>query len=90
MNARRPTAKHLTVRNLPGNVARGLERERKRRSKSLNQTAIELLGRALGVGPGGPRTNGLEKLAGGWSDADLQTFETSQAGFEEVDEELWK
>jgi len=85
MNAPR----HLTVRAVPRELAQALEAEQKRRGKSLNQTVLEVLGDALGVG-GAPRpTNGLERLAGTWSAADLEEFESAVAEFEQVDPELW-
>ena len=54
--------KHLTVRNLPPEVAEALKREKRRRGESLNQTVIELLSQGLGVGE--PRSNGLARVAG--------------------------
>jgi hypothetical protein len=81
--------KHLTVRNVPADVARALEREKVRRTASLNETVIELLRRALGLGEA-ERSNGLARLAGGWSAEDLQRFETAVAGFGRIDPELWQ
>ena len=86
----RKPAKHLTVRGVPDDIARALDDERRRRGDSLNATVIDLLRRALGLSVGKVYTNGLEKLAGGWSDADLAEFETATAVFEQVDEDLWK
>lgn len=45
------TASHLTVRNLPGELAAALEKEKRRRRTSLNQTVIDLLRQSLGVSP---------------------------------------
>ena len=69
---------------------RALERERKRRSASLNQTAIDALARALGVAPGKPADNGLAALAGTWTESDLHAFEAATTMFGRVDDELWK
>jgi hypothetical protein len=82
--------KHLTLRNVPPAVMRALEREKRHRSTSLNQTAIDALARALGVTPGEPTDNGLAALAGTWSDSDLRDFETATVVFEQVDDEIWK
>ncbi len=79
--------KTLTIRNLPPEVAEALEREKRRRGESLNQTVIELLGQGLGVG--GPRSNGLAVLAGGWDEDEFRRFEGAVAPFEEIDAELW-
>jgi kynureninase len=83
-------ARHLTVRNLPPQVAKALDSERRRRRQSLNQTVIDLLGQSLGVGPGARRSNGLAKLAGGWNEEQAQGFEVSLQPFAEVDAELWR
>ncbi len=80
--------KHLTVRNLPPNVAKALEREKRRRGESLNQTVIGLMSKGLGVGA--PRSNGLANLSGNWSKEDLEEFERAVAPFAEIDDELWR
>lgn len=78
----------LTVRNVPREVAEALEREKRRRGESLNQTVIELLTQGLGVGT--TRSNGLARLAGRWSEEEFKEFERAVAPFEEIDEELWR
>ncbi len=82
--------KHLTVRNLPPPIAKALEKERRRRGKSLNKTVIELLGQGLDVAPPKERSNALRRLAGTWSEADLRRFTKSIAVTEKVDEDLWR
>jgi plasmid stability protein len=79
--------KALTIRNLPPSIAEALEREKRRKGKSLNQTVIDLLGQGLGAR--GVRSNGLGRLAGGWSEDEYREFEQATAQFEAVDEELW-
>jgi hypothetical protein len=83
------TARHLTVRDIPRSLAQALDRERKRRGASLNQTIKDLLARALGLGPE-PLDNGLGDLAGTWSDEELRRFESDTAFLAEVDDELWR
>lgn len=80
--------KALTIRNVPPELADALEREKGRRGQSLNQTVIELLGQGLGVH--GTRSNGLARLSGRWSDAELREFEEAVAPFESIDAELWR
>ncbi len=80
--------KTLTIRNVPPQVAEALEREKRQRGESLNQTVLELLSEGLGVGTA--RSNGLARLAGRWSEAEFQEFETAVAPFEEIDDELWR
>ncbi|MBW2526999.1 MAG: hypothetical protein JRI23_22655 [Deltaproteobacteria bacterium] len=82
--------KALTVRGVTPALSRALEREKKRRGTSLNQTVLDLLAVALGISDAEPRSNGLAKLAGGWSQIDLNEFEAATAIFDQVDEELWQ
>ena len=88
MNARPPS--HLTVRNLPRALGRALSAERRRRGTSLNQTVIDLLSSALGITTSRPKTNGLEKLAGTWSEAEYEEFVAATAEFNLIDGELWR
>ena len=82
-------AKHLTVRNVPEDVARALAAERRRSGESLNKTIIELLRRALDANPFAP-DNGLGALAGTWSAGDHAEFEEATRCFEAIDEDLWR
>ena len=81
---------HLTVRNVPSELAEALMAEKTRRGGSLNATVIDLLRRALGVAPDASYDNGLGRHAGDWSEADLQEFEANTGMFQQVDEELWR
>ena len=80
---------HLTVRNLPNELAEALNEERRRRGSSLNQTVIDLLRQALGMGPA-RRSNGLARLSGTWSQEEFEEFERAIAFTEQIDEELWR
>ncbi len=82
--------KYVTIRNLPPELADALEKEKQRRGQSLNQTALELLAQALGIGPRGHGGNGLAALAGGWTAQEWRSFEESVAPTEQIDEELWR
>jgi len=81
--------KALTIRYVDPQLARALQAEKKRRGTSLNQTVLDLLRHALGVDSERGRSNGLGKLAGDWSAAELADFEKATAAFDQVDEELW-
>jgi hypothetical protein len=81
---------YLTVRDVPSDVAKALRAETRRRGTSLNKTVIELLKQALGMGWDSPKANGLEKLAGTWSQEELDHFESATAVFEHIDEEEWR
>jgi hypothetical protein len=79
--------KALTIRNLPPALAEALDREKRRRGQSLNQTVIDILGQGLGAT--GVRSNGLGRLAGGWSEEEFRDFEAAIARFDAIDDELW-
>jgi plasmid stability protein len=82
--------RHLTIRNLPPEVAEALEKKRNRSRTSLNQTVIDLLRRALGVRGQGEGRNGLAGMAGTWTQDELDRFESALALTEQIDEELWR
>lgn len=82
--------RYLTVRDVPKELARALEVERKRGGESLNRTVLRLLARALGVGARERRSNGLARHAGGWTEDDLGRFEDATASTREIDAELWR
>lgn len=78
--------KAIALRNVPPDLVAALEREKRRRGQSLNRTAIELLKQSLGVGS--PGSNGLGRLAGGWSDERVREFERVLAPFSDLDPEM--
>ena len=80
-------ASHLTVRNVPEEVAAALARERRRRGVSLNQTVIDLLRQSLGIS--GPRSNSVRRLAATWSETEHQEFLAVTTRFEKIDKEFW-
>jgi hypothetical protein len=82
--------RHLTIRQVPPELARALDEEKRRRGVSLNRAVLDLLAHALGLGSSVPRTNGLAELAGTWSEAELEEFEKAVALTEQIDEELWR
>lgn len=81
--------RHLTIRNIPSEVAEALEKQKDQSRTSLNQTVIDLLGQALGTGKGA-KSNGLAALAGTWTEEDHARFEAAIAVTEQIDEELWR
>jgi plasmid stability protein len=78
----------LTVRNLPAPLADALEREKRRRGTSLNQTVIDLLTQSLGVH--GTRSNGLAAFGGTWTKEEADEFDRAVAFLGEIDEEMWR
>jgi len=92
MNAKhRRVRKYLTVRGVDPALGKALVSERERKGTSLNQTVIDLLRKALGLGiPGKEFDNGLGRFARTWTQEQSQEFERNTASFGEIDEELWK
>jgi hypothetical protein len=82
--------RYVTIRNLPPDLARALEREKRRRGLSLNQVVINLLSQGLGLEPGARRSNGLGQLAGTWSAEQQRAFDDAIAATEQIDEEQWR
>lgn len=82
--------KVLTIRGVSKRLSDMLEREKRRRGQSLNQTVLDVLAERLGVGDAGPRRNGLARLAGTWSREDHAQFEKAVATGEQIDDELWR
>ena len=79
----------VTLRNLPPELARWVERRARERSMSLNKAVISLLEEAAGTGlrPGKKRVyHDLDGLAGRWSVHEASMFEAAlaeQRGFDE-------
>ena len=81
----------LTIRNVTPSLADALEAEKRRLGTSMNNTVLQLLRESLNVDKeSGRRTNGLEKLAGGWTEEDFQEFARNTADQRVVDDEMWK
>ncbi len=85
--------KAITLRNLPPELARTIEREAVADGTSLNRTVIRLLERATGTGSRQPAEvlhRDLDHLSGTWSDAEADAFDAALAVQREIDPELWK
>ncbi len=82
--------KQITIRGVPPEIAKALAKEKNRRGTSLNQTILDLLGQYFGVNIDSSYDNGLSKLAGTWSQADLKAFEKNTSIFNTIDKEVWK
>ncbi len=82
--------KQLTIRKVSSELAKALDSESRLKGQSINQTVLDLLHQALGLGLNGNLDNGLGKLAGTWTEDEFVEFEKNTALFEEVDSELWE
>ena len=84
--------KAITLRNIPPDVARALQRRARESGKSYNQTVLALLTEALGLLPGAKqrvRHADLDHLIGSWSAARARELDASIAAQRRTDEELW-
>jgi plasmid stability protein len=86
-SAYRAGMKQYTLRNVPADVDRALRRTAREQGKSLNQVAIETLGRAVGVAEPRKRRD-LSDLVGTW----LDDPETAAALEDQrrIDPESWR
>lgn len=82
--------KAITIRNVPADLAESLEREKRRRGASLNRTVLALLSEALDVSRPTPRSNGLRRLAGTWTEGEYKEFEQAVAPFGQTDDVTWR
>ena len=73
----------MTIRNVPPELGAALDAEKRRRGLSLNRTVLARMEESLGVG-GKPRSTGLHRLAGTWSEAEFRQFEKNVAPFDET------
>ena len=80
---------HLTIRNVPPDLAAALEARRRERGASLNGTVLHLLAHALGVGVR-QHDNGLGRYAGSWSASEADAFDRAVASFAKLDAEIWR
>jgi hypothetical protein len=83
--------KTITLRNLPPDLERELEREAQASGSSLAATVVRRLRIAMGLDrTGGPtRYDDLDSLAGTWSDQEADAFDRVLAEQRGIDRELW-
>jgi hypothetical protein len=83
----------LTIRGFDPELLRRLEILAKSEGLSLNQAALKLMRRGAGLEKSGRHYDvkeGIAKYAGVWSQEEFQEFERATAGFEQIDQEMWK
>jgi hypothetical protein len=83
--------KTITLRNLPPDLERALEREARTSGSSLAATVIRHLRLAMGLDRTGRATryDDLDGLAGTWSDQEADAFARVLAEQRAIDSELW-
>lgn len=85
--------KAITLRNLPTELARTVQRRAKQKKTSVNKAVIELLEES--AGGAAKRTapvhyHDLDHLAGTWTTEEAAAFEQLIAEQRPIDPELWK
>lgn len=78
--------KAITIRNILVDLASALDRGKRRCGQSPNRTVVELLRQSLGVGT--TRSDGLARLACGWTDEQAGVMEEALAPFGKIDAEM--
>ena len=82
----------LTLHTMDSVLEERLSSYARRRKKSLNQSAKELLASALGISAP-QRTDhseDLERFIGSWDDETSKKVRDNLENFSRIDEELWK
>jgi len=85
--------KAITLRNLPPDVARAVQRRAKQKKTSVNKAVIDLLEESTGTRahtPAPVRYHDLDHLAGTWTEKEAAVFETLLTEQRRIDSELWK
>ncbi len=78
--------KQLTIRGVPDEVGRRLERLSRAKGQSVNRTVLEILESAVGAGE---RRRRLERYAT-WTRADLEEFSEALGAQRRIDDDLWR
>jgi hypothetical protein len=85
--------KAITLRNLPPEIARAVQRRAKEKRTSINKAVIDLLEESAGTRahtPAPVRYHDLDHLAGTWTENEAAAFETLLTEQRRIDPELWK
>ena len=84
--------KAITLRNIPADLSRRIERRAKEKGSSLNRTVIQILNDALGtsIRRAAKLHHDLDHLAGSWSEDEAREFDEDLAAQRKIDPELWQ
>jgi hypothetical protein len=85
--------KVVTLRKLPPEVGRAIQRRARERGTSISKAVISLLEEAAGIrrkGQGATLYHDLDALAGSWTKEEAATFEAYLRKQRRVDRELWQ
>ena len=84
--------KAITLRNIPSELAKILEREAAKTGRSLNKTVLTLLEKATGARGSGQlpvRFHDLDDLTGSWTPKQAREFEGHLEELRQIDSDLW-
>ncbi|MDP2054422.1 MAG: hypothetical protein Q8L75_12355 [Acidobacteriota bacterium] len=79
-------SRQLTIRNVPDDVARRLERMSRERDESLNSTVVHILTETVGIDA---RRARLERYAT-WTAEDVASFSDALGSQRVIDADLWR
>ena len=79
-------SRQLTVRNVPVEVGKRLDRLSRERGESLNTVVVNILTASVGVDA---RRSRLERFAT-WTDEDAAAFDEATASQRVIDADLWR
>jgi plasmid stability protein len=86
--------KQITIRSIPDDVKKTVQKEAAEKGVSLNKAIISLLERAVGTKASEKKKrvlyNDLDHLAGLWSREEAAEFDKNLTAQRKVDTELWK
>ena len=85
--------KQITLRDIPDDIAKAIEKKSKKEKLSLNRTIISLLERGTGVSghkSEKPLYHDLDHLFGAWSKKEAEEIEGNLKAQRRIDDELWK
>jgi plasmid stability protein len=86
--------KQITIRSIPDEVKKTVQKEAAQKGVSLNKAIISLLERAVGTKAEGKKKrvlyDDLDHLAGLWSREEAAQFDKTLKAQRKVDTELWK
>lgn len=86
--------KQITIRSIPDEVKKTVQKEAAQKGVSLNKAIISLLERAVGAKAQGKKKrvlyDDLDHLAGLWSREEAAEFDKTLKAQRKVDAELWK
>ncbi len=85
--------KAITLRNIPTELARALERRSRQNRRSLNQTVLEVLAGSL-LGQNNKKearlNHELDWMAGRWTPKEADAFDQALAAQRTIDPDVWK